>query len=121
MSGNNQTYGVYEHKVFALPDDTQTFGVYEYISRQHAVLVKIGNATVLLDLKSRNETFVNGKRVDNQVLINDDVISIGDHRIKFLDPAMTSRDKLPKEASDATTIAKALRETTRNLLKGVGS
>ena len=94
---------------------------HEYISRQHAVLVRIGNATVLLDLKSRNETFVNGKRIDNQVLINNDIISIGDHRIKFLDPAMTQREKTPKEADDATTISKALRETTKNLLKVVGN
>ena len=94
---------------------------HEYISRQHAVLVRIGTAIVLLDLKSRNETYVNGKRIDNQVLINNDIISIGDHRIKFLDPAAMNRTATPKEADDATTIAKSLRETTRNLLKAVGN
>lgn len=94
---------------------------HEYISRQHAVLVRIGTAIVLLDLKSRNETYVNGKRIDNQVLINNDIISIGDHRIKFVDPAAMNRTATPKEANDATTIAKSLRETTRNLLKAVGN
>jgi type II secretory pathway predicted ATPase ExeA len=93
---------------------------HEYISRQHAVLVRIGNAIVLLDLKSRNETFVNGKRIDNQVLINDDIISIGDHRIKFVAPAVKQRGATPKEADDATTVAKSLGQTARKLLRVVG-
>lgn len=94
---------------------------HEYISRQHAVLVRIGNATVLLDLKSRNDTFVNGKRIDNQVLINNDVISIGDHRIKFIDPAVSKRTPTPAEAKDATTIAKSLEKSAaRRLLRAVG-
>ena len=93
---------------------------HEYISRQHAVLVRIGGATVLLDLKSRNETYVNGKRIDNQVLIDNDVISIGDHRIKFVDPAARLRGATPKEADDATTVAKSLGQTARKLLRVVG-
>lgn len=94
---------------------------HEYISRQHAVLVRIGNATVLLDLKSRNETYVNGKKVDNQVLIDNDVISVGDHRIKFVDPAVTKRTRTPKAADDATTIEKSLgKSAARRLLKAVG-
>lgn len=93
---------------------------HEFISRQHAVLVRIGNATVLLDLKSRNETYVNGKRIDNQVLINDDIISIGDHRIKFVDPAVNKRTPVPSEADGPTTIAKSLGKTARRLLRAVG-
>lgn len=95
---------------------------HEYISRQHAVLVRIGNATVILDLKSRNETYVNGKPIDNQVLINNDVISIGDHRIKFVDLAVTQRARTPKEVEEATTIAKSLEKSAaRRLLRAVGN
>ncbi|MDH3440240.1 MAG: FHA domain-containing protein [Gammaproteobacteria bacterium] len=94
---------------------------HEYISRQHAVLVRIGNATVILDLKSRNETYVNGKSIDNQVLINNDIISIGDHRIKFVDLAVTQRASTPNEVDDATTVAKSLdKAAARRLLRAVG-
>ena len=60
-----------------------------FVSRHHALLVRHGTATFLMDLNRTNGTFVNSKRVSNHVLMHDDVITIGHHRVKFHDPCAT--------------------------------
>jgi hypothetical protein len=57
----------------------------KYVSRHHALLVRHGTATVLMDLNSTNGTFVNSRRVSNHVMQHDDIISLGQHGIKFAD------------------------------------
>jgi len=79
------------------------------ISRQHAILFRVGSATIVVDLKSRNGTFVNGKRISNQVLTNNDVISLHEHRIKFIDPAARRRATVRGAVSDETTISKSIK------------
>ena len=64
--------------------------------------------TLLLDLKSRNGTFVNGKRVASLVLVNDDIVSFGEHRIKFVDPTARRRMTLKSAGIDETTIAQSI-------------
>ena len=64
------------------------------ISRHHALLVRQGSMTFLMDLNSSNGTLVNSKRVSDHVLIHDDVITLGHHRIKFNDPHATKRGSL---------------------------
>jgi len=86
-----------------------------FISRHHALLVRHGNATFLMDLNSTNGTFVNSIRISNHVLIHDDVISLGNHRIKFNDPNVTNRDSLEGVEFADTVIMKTL-EDVRNLL-----
>jgi len=86
-----------------------------FISRHHALLVRHGNATFLMDLNSTNGTFVNAKRVSNHVLLHDDVISVGHHKIKFHDPFATKRHPLEGEEFADTAIMKTL-EDMRNLL-----
>ena len=61
---------------------------HDWISRRHASLIRKDGTAIVIDLKSRNGTFVNGQRVARQVLANDDVISLGDHRLKFIDPTV---------------------------------
>ena len=61
-----------------------------FVSRHHALLVRHGTATFLMDLNSTNGTFVNSRRVSNHVLMHDDVITIGHHRVKFHDPCATT-------------------------------
>ena len=86
-----------------------------FISRHHALLVRHGSTTFLMDLNSTNGTFVNSKRVSNHVLLHDDVITVGHHRIKFSDPFATTRGTLEGEDFADTSIMKTL-EDMRSLL-----
>ena len=56
----------------------------QFVSNQHALLIRDRNAIVLVDLKSRNGTYVNSRRVQGKVLLHNDIVSIGDHRIKMI-------------------------------------
>jgi type II secretory pathway predicted ATPase ExeA len=87
----------------------------KFISRHHALLVHHGNATFLMDLNSTNGTFVNSKRISNHVLIHDDVITLGHHRIKFNDPHATQRGSLDGMEFADTAIMKTL-DDMRSLL-----
>jgi len=91
--------------------------VHEWISRQHALVIRNDKSSVIVDLKSRNGIYVNGKRVKNHVLINDDVISLGDHRLKFVDPSATSRTTLQGAGWDDTTLAESIRDFRKGLLR----
>ncbi len=86
-----------------------------FISRHHALLVRHGSSTFLMDLNSTNGTFVNAKRVSNQVLVHDDVITVGHHKIKFSDPFAQSRGQLAGPDFADTAIMKTL-EDMRSLL-----
>ena len=86
-----------------------------FISRHHALLVRHGNATFLMDLNSTNGTFVNSRRISNHVVMHDDVIAIGHHRIKFSDPHATQRGRLDGAEFADTAIMKTL-DDMRNLL-----
>ena len=79
-----------------------------YISRHHALFFKRGSATVLMDLNSTNGTYVNSRRVHNHLLNHDDVISIGNHGIKFHDPAARKHDSLDGTGFDETVVMKNL-------------
>lgn len=56
----------------------------KFVSNQHALLIRDQNAVVLVDLKSRNGTYVNSRRVQSKVLLHNDIISLGDHRLKMV-------------------------------------
>jgi pSer/pThr/pTyr-binding forkhead associated (FHA) protein len=47
------------------------------VSRRHAILVRRGGRTRILDDRSLNGTFVNGRRVDEAALADGDVIVLG--------------------------------------------
>lgn len=81
-----------------------------FISRHHALLVRHGSATFLMDLNSTNGTFVNAKRVSNHVLAHDDVITIGHHKIKFHDPDARTRGNLEGAEFADTAIMKTLQD-----------
>ena len=86
-----------------------------FISRHHALFVKHGTATFLMDLNSTNGTYVNSQRVSNHVLLHDDIISVGNHGIKFHDP--NARESIKMDSNDLadTVIMKTLTDM-RNLL-----
>ena len=54
------------------------------LSRHHAMFVNHGSTTLLMDMNSTNGTFVNSRRVSNHVMRNNDIVSLGSHRIKFV-------------------------------------
>lgn len=56
----------------------------QFISKQHALVIRERNTIVLVDLKSSNGTYVNARRIQRAVLRDNDIISIGDHRIKLI-------------------------------------
>ena len=57
------------------------------VSGEHAVLQMTGNDVHLEDLNSTNGTYVNGKAVKKQMLLNHDVVEIGKYKIKFANEA----------------------------------
>ena len=89
-----------EHNDIAIPS--------RFISRHHALLIRHDGFTLLMDLNSENGTFVNSKRISSHVLLNDDLITIGHHSIKFSDPHATKRGSLEGTEFADTTVMKTL-------------
>ena len=54
------------------------------VSGEHAVLQMSGNDVHLEDLNSTNGTYVNGKAVKKQLLVNGDMVEIGKYKIKYV-------------------------------------
>lgn len=86
-----------------------------FVSRHHMLLVRSGNSTFMMDLNSTNGTHVNSRRVSNHMLIDDDVIAVGHHRIKYSDPHAKQRGTLDTDQFADTAIMKTL-EDMRALL-----
>lgn len=86
-----------------------------FVSRHHALLVRHGTTTFLMDLNSTNGTLVNSRRVSNHILMHGDVISIGHHRLKFHDPAARSIDS--HESLNDTAIMRSLQDMRRLLAR----
>ena len=95
--------------------------LHEWISRHHALIIRNDKSTLIVDLKSRNGVYVNGKRVKNHVLINNDVISLGDHRLKFVDPSARNRTSLRGAGWDDTTLAESIQDFRKSLLQQLNS
>ncbi|MEM7206854.1 MAG: FHA domain-containing protein [Pseudomonadota bacterium] len=60
------------------------------VSGEHAKILTILNDSFLEDLKSTNGTFVNGALVKKQALQNGDVITIGKHKLHYVNEAAGS-------------------------------
>lgn len=81
-----------------------------FVSRQHALLVRNADGDWLIDLKSTNGTGVNSQLVEHRQLGDGDIISIGNHRLKYCNPAAArvaprqpARDRL-----DETVVMRSL-------------
>lgn len=84
-----------------------------FVGKVHAMLVRTDDALHLLDLNSKNGTFVNSERIDSQVLRHDDVISIGNHGIKLICPAYRSRPISEEQDLAETAAMRTLPELRR--------
>ncbi|MEQ8819518.1 MAG: FHA domain-containing protein [Sumerlaeia bacterium] len=60
------------------------------VSRNHARIRHEGGRFVLTDLNSANGSFVNGVKISKAELKDDDIISIGKHKLHFISPEMMS-------------------------------
>jgi pSer/pThr/pTyr-binding forkhead associated (FHA) protein len=54
------------------------------VSGEHAVLQMVGNDVFIEDLNSTNGTYINGKAIKKQLLVDNDTVEIGKYKIKFL-------------------------------------
>lgn len=70
------------------------------ISRNHAfILGDIDEKLFILeDLQSLNGTYVNKKRVQKYLLKNNDVITIGQHALEYLDDDLRAKEAPPPQA-----------------------
>lgn len=109
FNGNRLLVGRSEHNDISI-DST-------YISRHHALFVRQGQATLLMDLNSSNGTYVNSRRISSQVLLDGDVISVGHHGIKFSDATATDRALLEGMGFTDTVVMKSLEDMRRVLAR----
>ena len=56
-----------------------------YVSREHCVLAKDNKRWILQDLESTNGILVNNKKVPKRVLVDGDIIQVGDQILVFLE------------------------------------
>jgi len=54
------------------------------VSGEHAVLQMVGADVFIEDLNSTNGTYINGKAIKKQLLVNGDIVEVGKYKIKFL-------------------------------------
>lgn len=62
------------------------------VSGEHAVLTLSGGKVSIEDLRSTNGTYVNGRAIQKQLLLNGDLLDIGRYKIRFLDAMSVNAD-----------------------------
>ncbi len=101
-----------------------------FVSKQHALIVWNDTSVILIDLNSSNGTYVNSRRIRTRVLHNDDIISLGDHRMKLVFAAAGSRtDFDDMDLADTATMQnivsarrkRTVRQLPVRLVQGKGS
>ncbi|HNP62653.1 MAG TPA: FHA domain-containing protein [Woeseiaceae bacterium] len=76
-----------------------------FVSNNHALLQVYRNAVLLVDLNSTNGTTVNSIQVRTKILRNDDVISLGHHRLKVENtPAYTAEVEQQIDIAETQTL-----------------
>ena len=79
------------------------------VSKEHAVILTVGNDQILEDMGSTNGTHVNGHGVKRQILQNGDVIEVGRYRLKFV-----NKKAMPDMDFDKTLMIPAFDRTKLN-------
>jgi pSer/pThr/pTyr-binding forkhead associated (FHA) protein len=74
------------------------------VSGHHAKIDSLGNRFVMIDLQSKNGSFVNEQLINSHWLKDGDVINIGDHSLVFKQTAAKPRDKDKPDQFDDTLV-----------------
>lgn len=85
-----------------------------YVSKLHAMLKVYNNAVALLDLNSTNGTTVNSHEVEKTILRNNDVISLGRHRLKIENVPPISEAMAEQIKAADTQVLKSLEDIRRS-------
>jgi type II secretory pathway predicted ATPase ExeA len=85
-----------------------------YVSKLHAMLQQFSNGVVLLDLNSTNGTLVNSVEVKKTVLRNNDIVSLGSHRLKVENLPAVERDLAEKIRKADTMTLQSLDDIRRS-------
>jgi len=80
----------------------------DFVSKLHIALLLYSDALVLLDLNSANGTTVNSMKVKKTILKDDDIISLGHHRVKIADAPPISEEMAQLLKSPDTIKMKSL-------------
>lgn len=74
------------------------------VSRKHARITRVGPALSLVDLGSKNGTYVNGERADVAALHHGDRIQLGPVVLRFLLVEPEEADSAPSDLTDPDTV-----------------
>ncbi|MEN2385197.1 FHA domain-containing protein [Comamonas sp. A7-5] len=74
------------------------------VSGEHAVLTISGGKVCIEDLRSTNGTYVNGRAIQKQDLLNGDLLDIGRYKIRFLDTVIADTNT-PSAQGDKKALA----------------
>ena len=85
----------------------------EFSSKFHVLLMLYSDGLVLLDLNSVNGTTVNSVRVKSALLLEDDVVSIGHHRLKVVNVPVPDSETARQATIADTRRMKNLEELRR--------
>lgn len=97
ISGNIWKIGRTEQNTVVLPDDM--------VSRNHAMIQHEGGDFYLIDMGSRNGSFVNGRRLTAPVALRDgDRLSFGEARLCFRNPSQVAASPSPDAMARGQTI-----------------
>lgn len=80
------------------------------VSKEHAIILTVGNDQILEDMGSTNGTHINGQGVKRQILQNGDVIEVGRYRLKFV-----NNKAIPDMDFDKTLMIPAFDRTKLNM------
>ena len=83
------------------------------VSKEHALILTVGNDQILEDLASTNGTQINGQGTKRQILQNGDVIEVGRYRLKYV-----NQKAIPDMDFDKTLMIPAF---DRTKLKAAGA
>lgn len=86
------------------------------VSGEHAVLTISGGKVSIEDLRSTNGTYVNGRAIQKQDLLNGDLLDIGRYKIRFLDTVIADTNT-PSAQGDKKALAHISEEADSSYAK----